>query len=88
MASLAVVALVGMATAYLWGKVETGSLAEAISRTRGRLEALAEERSRLLAQVARQTLPAHIERLAHGELGMVYPASVAQLETGLGGASD
>jgi len=77
--ALAVAALVGMTILYLWCKVEMSAAAQGMFRARARLESLSEERAKLLAEVARQTRPTRIRRLAQEELGMVYPASVGQL---------
>ena len=86
--ALAVAALVGMTTLYLWCKVEMGTAAESMARARVQLESLDEERAKLLAQVARQTRPTRLQRLAQEELGMVFPASVGQLERRLAKARD
>ena len=83
---LTVAVAVGMTTLYLWCKVEMNAAAEAMARANARLEALNDEGARLLAQVARQTRPTRIQRLAQEELGMVYPASVGQLGTSLADA--
>lgn len=86
--AFAVAALVTMATLYLWCKVEMAAAAEGMARCRSQLQALREERARLLAQVARQTEPTRIQRLALQELGMVYPSSVGHLERESSGDQD
>lgn len=86
--ALAVAVLVGMTTLYLWCKVEINSAAEGMARARARLESLNEERAKLLAQVARQTRPTRIQRLAQEDLGMVHPTSVGQLGMSLAGARE
>lgn len=81
--ALTVAALVAMATLYLWCKVEMATAADGMVGARARIDSLSEERARLLAQVARQTRPTRIQKLALEELGMIYPTSVGQLETDL-----
>jgi len=86
--ALVVAALVGMATTYVWCKVETRAADEGMLRSQARLESLNEERARLLAHVARQTRPDRIRRLASEQLGMVPPAAVGLLGTRLADATD
>ncbi len=69
-----VVVVVAMMVVYLWRKVETANVARRADAARNRIEALHEERSRLVAAIAFRLKPGAIQGLAVTQLGMVYPA--------------
>jgi len=69
-----VVLLAGVTILYVWKKVETGSVVSQIDRAQVRIENLQEEHSKLMAAIVFKKKPRAIERVARGQLGMVYPA--------------
>ena len=59
---------------HVWKKVEISSVARQIDRVEKGVETLEVERSKLMAAIVFKKKPGAIERIARGQLGMVYPA--------------
>lgn len=66
--------LVGVTVLHVWKKVEISSVARQIDRVEKGVETLEIERSKLMAAIVFKKKPGAIERIARGQLGMVYPA--------------
>lgn len=68
------VLLVGATVLHVWKKIEITTVARQIDRAEKSVIAFEEERSKLMAAVVFKKKPGAIERIARGQLGMIYPA--------------
>lgn len=75
--------LAGAALFHVWQKVEMARVAGGVSTAEARLVELDSARTQLLAAVAMRKSSGFVEKVAFGQLGMVYPAKAVD---GMGGA--
>ena len=80
---LLIALLAGAALFHVWQKVEMARVAGGISTTETHLVELDRERTQLLAAIAVRKNSGFVEKVAFGQLGMVYPS---QTVAGIGGA--
>ena len=75
--------LAGAALFHVWQKVEMAWVAGGISTAETQIVELDRERTKLLAAIAVRKNSGFVEKVAFGQLGMVYPAKTVD---GMSGA--
>ena len=75
--------LAGAALFHVWQKVEMARVAGGISTAETQLVELDRERTKLLAAIAVRKNSGFVEKVAFGQLGMVYPSKTVD---GMSGA--
>ena len=75
--------LAGAALFHVWQKVEMAQVAGSISTAETQIVELDRERTQLLAAISVRKNSGFIERVAFGQLGMVYPSKTVD---SMGGA--
>ncbi len=66
--------MAGAALFHVWQKVEMASVAGSISQAEAQLVELDRERTKLLTAIVARKNSGLIEKVAIGQLGMIYPA--------------
>ena len=75
--------LAGAALFHVWQKVEMARVAGGISTAEAHIVELDRERTKLLAAIAVRKNSGFVEKVAFGQLGMVYPSKTVD---SMGGA--
>ena len=75
--------LAGAALFHVWQKVEMARVAGGISTAETQIVELDRERTKLLAAISVRKNSGFVEKVAFGQLGMVYPSKTVD---GMGGA--
>ena len=80
---LLIVMLAGAALFHVWQKVEMARVAGGISTAETQIVELDRERTQLLAAISVRKNSGFVEKVAFGQLGMVYPSKTVD---GMSGA--